>query len=266
MTDAIRIKSQLAAARAILAATGMSPRQLGVESKLKVIAWTYRWGYTSATIVQLLLKRTSAGYAQRLARQGWLISTKTVSGIPASFFTLSEQGLQEAERHSTSLYRYPEINPYKVNQQQIRHYLLAQTATINALMMSLIVSYETERMFAKDGDRLGEKRPDVVWQNQKAQRIAVEIELSAKWGRDLDEFVLGIVRALQSSNDKPAKFSRFAIVTDSPAIQKRYSNAMQPGTDLSLWKKDNRQHWAIEKTVKVPDWLINKVDFHLLGH
>src|SRR5450759_4899907 len=62
-----KIEAQLAAARAALAASGKSPRRLGEESRLKVIEWIYRWGYTSATIVQLLIGRTSAGYAQKLA-------------------------------------------------------------------------------------------------------------------------------------------------------------------------------------------------------
>jgi hypothetical protein len=269
MNDQVRemtkIKSQLAAARAVLAATGKNPHQLGVESRLKVIEWIYRWGYTSATIVQLLLGRTSAGYAQKLARQCWLVATKTKTGIPNLFFTLSEQGRQEAERHSITLYRYSEIDPYKVNQQQIRHYLIAQSSTINALNAGVITGYETERMFSGEGDKSGVKRPDIVWVTKAGLRIGGEIELSAKWARDLDDFVLGIARALQSGGDKPAQYNRFVIVSDSPAIINRYRAAMQPGATLSMWKKDQRGHWVIDKTTKVPDWLFGKIDFHLIG-
>lgn len=263
--DITKIEAQLAAARAVLAASGKSPRQIGEESKLKVIEWLYRWGYTSSTIIQLLLGRTSAGYAQKLERQGWLVATKTASGIPATFFTLTEQGLQEAERHAEALYRYPEIDPYKINQQLIRHDLLAQSSTVNALNAGAISSYETERMFAQEGDKSGVKRPDVVWLTKSGHRVAVEIELSAKWTRDLDEFVLGIARALQSASDKPSKYSRFAIISDSKAIVDRYRKAMQPGTPLSLWQKNQRNHWVIDKAIKVPDWLIGKVDFQLIG-
>jgi hypothetical protein len=95
--------------------------------------------------------------------------------------------------------------------------------------------------------------------------IGAEVELSAKWARDLDMFTLGIVRALQPSGDKPARYNRFAIISDSPAIINRYRAAMQPGAALYLWKKDQRGHWVIDKTIKVPDWLISKIDFHLIG-
>jgi len=265
MKEMTRIEARLAAARAALAATGKSPHRLGEESRLKVIEWIYHWGYTSATIVQLLLGRTSAGYAQKLARQGWLVATKTKSGIPNLFFTLSEQGRQEAERHAAALYRYPEIDPFRVNQQQIRHYLIAQSSTVNALNADAITDYETERMFSEEGDKSGVKRPDVAWMTKAGLTIGAEVELSAKWARDLDMFTLGIARALQSGGGKPAQYNRFAIISDSPAIIKRYRAAMQLGAALYLWKKDQRGHWVIDKAIKVPEWLIGKIDFHLIG-
>lgn len=74
---------------------------------------------------QFLLGRMSGGYLLKLAKQNWLVSTKTKSGIPSAYFTLSEIGLQEAERHSDKLFRYVEIDQLKVDQSKIRHYLIA---------------------------------------------------------------------------------------------------------------------------------------------
>lgn len=262
--QAEKIGMQLAAARAVLAATGKSPRQIGVESRLAVIQWIYHWGNSSATSIQELLNRTAAGYAQKLARQGWLQAVNTESGTPKCYFTLSEPGLQEAERHAVVLLRYPEIDPYRVNQKLIRHNLIAQHATINALNAGLAVDYLTERMLSQTVNKVGEKIPDVVWITVSGLHIGVEVELSAKWERDLDQFVMGVIRALMAQNDKPAKYDRFVIITDSPAIKKRYSDAFQPNANLSVWKKDDRQHWVIDKTAKVPDWVIGKIDFHLM--
>lgn len=257
-------KMQLAAARAVLAATGKSPRQLGEEARLDVIRWIYRWGYSSATLIQQLLGRTASGYAQKLARQGWLQAVNTESGTPKRYFTLSEMGLQEAERHSDVLLRYLEIDPYRVNQKLVRHNLIAQHATINALHSRLAVDYVTERMITQAGNKAGEKIPDVVWITTSGLRIGVEVELTAKWDRDLHQFVLGVTQALSPRNDKPAQYDRFAVITDSPAFKKRYSEAFQPAAALPIWQKDSRQHWAIEETVKVSDWVISKIDFHLL--
>lgn len=256
---------QLTAARKTLAETGKSPRAIGLESRIKVLIWLYYWGYASATTIQLLLNRTSGGYARKLARQGWLIATKTESGAPAAYYTLTEQSLQVVERHTTMLYRYLEIDQYRVNQQQIRHYLIAQHATINGLKAGRISNYETERMFSQQGDQSGIKRPDILWHTPAGLKIGVEIELSAKWSRNLDEFVLGIARALHATEAQNSRYDRFAIISDSPAILKRYRAAMQPGVDLTIWEKNSRRHWVIDKTIKIPDWLINQVDFQLIG-
>ncbi len=259
-----KLKNQLAAARSIIAATGKSPRQIGEESLRKILEWEYKWGYSSSALGQLLLDRTSGGYMQKLTKKNWLTSTRTKSGAPAAYYTLSELGLQEAERHSDTLFKYIEIDQYKVDQSKIRHYLIAQQATIQALKSGLIVDYETERMFQKDGDKLGIKRPDIVWITPGGLRYGVEVELSAKWEKDLDMFIIGILRALQSGGNDKLGYSRFIIFSDSGAIIRRYTAAMQPSAPLSLWKKNERGHWAIERTVKVPDWLINKVDFKLI--
>lgn len=256
--------AQLALARAAITATGKSPRQLGRESRLKILKWIYSWGYTSSSIGQLLLHRTSGGYLQKLAKQNWLVSTKTKSGLPASYFTLSQIGLEDAERHSLTLSKYSEIDQFKVEQSKIRHYLIAQESTIRALESGVIVGYETERMFLSQGDMLGLKRPDIIWVTNLGSRLGVEVELSAKWERQLDDFVLKIIRALKSNDDSKPEFNRFIIISDSPAIIKRYQEAMQPGAEGSSWMKNSRGHWVVDKIYKIPAWLITQVDFQLI--
>jgi len=259
-----KLNNQLAAARSMIAKTGKSPRQLGKESRQKVINWIYQWGYTTTNICKLLLNRTSGGYMGKLTYQKWLCETNTKSGFPSSYFTLAPLGLEEAERHANSLLKYLEIDQYKVNQQKIRHDLIAQKSTLQALNSNVIVGYETEKMNFKDGDKSGKKRPDVTWITNSGLRLGIEIELSAKWDRDLDQFVLAIARALKSDgNDKPS-YNRFVIISDSPAIIKRYRAAIQPDAPLSIWTKSSRGHWEIINSIKVPTWLIHKVDFQLL--
>jgi hypothetical protein len=257
-------RDQLAAARASLAEKGKSPREIGHESLLKVIQWIYRWGYTTTSIIQVIVNRTSGGYANKLTNQGWLVYTKTSSGTPAGFYTLSEKGLAEAERHTQLLYNYQEINPYRVDQLQIRHNILAQSASLNGLKAGTIISYESERMLFVEGDKFGQKRPDVVWIAKSGLRIGVEIELSAKWGQKLDEFILRIAAGLTSVEGKSATYDRLMIASDSPAIISRYQDAVKPGALVSSWKKSPRNHWIQDKTEPVADWLISKVDFYLI--
>ncbi len=240
---------------------GQSPHSRGKEKLKNVLEWVFKWGYSSAEIIREVARQKGKGYAIGLVKKGLLVRTKTESGVPRYFYTLSEMGLYEAERLADGLHRYPEENPYKVNQQQIRHNLLAQEATNNALKKGSIANYKTERMFDQLGDKAGEKRPDVVWIMASGKHVGVEIELTGKWDRRIDEFILGVFLALRGN---PAKYARFVIVSDSPAIIRRYEEAMQPNAELKIWKKNNRQHFEVDKVLKVPDWLIEQVDFCLL--
>jgi hypothetical protein len=255
---------RLAAARAVLLQTGKSPRELGRDSLLKVIEFVYRFGYTSSDNINQLLERTKGGYALRLVKQGYFVATRTLSGRPEFIYTLSEMGIQEAVRHSSTLYRYSEKDPYKINQQFIRHNLLVQKLTVNAINARVIDDYQTERMFDEAGDKLGIKRPDSVWITNNNIQIAVEVELTPKWARDLDGFILAIITSLESTQKRAARFNRFILCSDSRAIIDNYSIAMQPNVPLKLWEKNQRGHWVVVSTISIPSWLIEKIDFKLL--
>ncbi|SDH70937.1 hypothetical protein [Propionivibrio dicarboxylicus] len=246
---------------------GESPRARGEKKRRKVLEWVYRWGYSSAEILREVAGQQAKGYAKGLSEKGWLVEKKTESRLPRCIYTLSQIGQQDAERRAEKLLRYPEADSSKVKQQQIHHYLLAQRATINALVADTIIGYETERMIDEEGDKAGEKRPDVIWLLPDGKKMGVEIELSPKWDHNFYLFVLGIVRALSpTSTGQPAKYQSFAIVTESSAIYSRYKRDMQPGADLQIFKKNDRQHWEKAGCDKVPNWLDDKVTFVLLDH
>ena len=135
------MESRLSAARSALANTGKTPQQLAEANRLAVITWIYLWGYTTPGIIQSLLNRTAAGYGKRLAETGWLTATKSVSGTPAKFFTLAKQGLELAEHYAIKQFRYPEVDPQKVDQRLIRHNLISQVATVNLLNAEAIQGY-----------------------------------------------------------------------------------------------------------------------------
>lgn len=255
--------AQLAAARAALAASGKSPRELALEARQNVLQWIYRWGFTSTAILSDLLDKSAGVTVKRLVDQGWLRSTKTRSGTPTAFITLSEQGHEEAIRHADTLLPYPELDPYRVNQQLLRHNLMAQKMTCNALNNGDISWFKTEKELSCDGDQPNIKRPDIVW-HYGDQKTAVEIELSPKWQRDLDQFILGIILALQDSESQPSRFDYFVIFSDSPAILSRYQAAMTAGSPLNIWKKDTRGHWSVDKTGTVPKWLVQLTEFRMI--
>lgn len=237
-----QINNQWAGARAALERSGISTRQLGEESRRKALEWIYRWGFSSSAVVQDLLNRKSGGYAQQLTKQGWLKATKTGSGTPATTFTLTKMGLQEAERHATEFLPYIERKPYKVRQPQIRHYLLAQMATIYMRNAEVLIEYSTERMFAQCKNKPGIKRPDIIWEISwdlgGSKTIGVEIELTQKYGKTLDKFIIDIIQALTQVDDIPAKYDFFIIISDSIEILNNYRAAMSPKRKISVKGKN----------------------------
>lgn len=243
---------------------GESPLERGESKVERVLAWLFKWGYASPKIIKQLSSAKANGYGKKLERKSYLVATPTATGNPPHIFTLSSSGLQEITRKSEDLFRYPEIDPCRVKQCQIRHDLLAQEATLNALSAGTIVGFETERMSGK-ADQAGYKRPDVTWVLPSGDKIAIEVELTQKWERDLDMFVLAIIQALmKGENGTKPRFMRFGIISDSPAIIKNYKKAMQKGEKFKEWMKNENGKWVVKKEWSIPEWLLAKCDFHLI--
>lgn len=236
---------------------GVSPRERGRQKQAAVLDWVYRWGHSTADIIRQVSGQQANGYAKRLTEKGLLRATKTESGSPKQYFTLTQSGLEDVERRAYDLHNYVEIDPYRVNQQQLRHYMLAQRATINAIDEDEIDDFLTERM-THAADTTGKKRPDVTWIMPNESRWGIEIELSAKWDRRLDQFVFDICNALANK-----EYARFCVVTDSHAIESRYRQAFAQ-SQIPTWTKNGRGHWEKTGAVNLPSELLDQVTFLFL--
>ncbi len=236
---------------------GQSPRSRGREKQATVLEWTYHWGFSTAEIIRMVSGQKANGYAKFLCEKGLLRATRTASGVPKVYYTLTETGLQEVERQTSQDHPYLEIDAYRVKQAEIRHYQLAQISTIRALQTGLIHDFQTERM-NRQPDAPGVKRPDVIWDMDDGRRWAVEIELSGKWGQKIDEFVINIYSALSRG-----EYERFCIVTDSPALERRYQQAIQ-APSVPVWRKSGKGLWERGDEITLPAWLPKKVNFQLI--
>ena len=249
---------------------GQSPNARAAEKRRKCVSWLYRWGYSTSSILARVVG-TQGSVTKQLLKAGLVVATRTeaggiIKGTPVFYYTLSDLGVQEAEYLAERLLRYPELERYRVNQRQMRHDLIAQTATIDALSLGTICDYRTDRQLDDNGGRAGFKRPDVVWFLPSGAQIAIEVELSAKWDRQLDEFLGRTISSMTPAGDQPARFERVAIVTDSPAIGRRYQLAMKPSAPYGVWTRDQHSRWHVSETRRVPDWLRERVDFRLMDN
>lgn len=255
---------RLAEARQVLASDGKTTRQVGRERITKALDWVYRWGWSSPGVLDLLSGAQRRGLSAKLVGADLLVETKTSAGsiiadIPAKIITLSEAGIAETERFRENLLDY-NTNPYKVNQALLRHDLLAQKATVKNLNSGGIKDFKTPRELAARSVRQL-KQPDVLWIMRDNRTMAVEIELTAKFERKLDDFVMGIIMSLKSTPDKTARFNSCAIISDSDAIIRRYKAAFESGKSVNTWKKDQQSKWHIDQQYEVPDWVRGKIQW-----
>jgi hypothetical protein len=238
---------------------GQSPTARGLEKKRRVLLWVLRWGYSSADIIRQVSGRDRSGYARKLAKEGLLREVKTDRN-PGAFYVLTRDGLANAVQNSEDDLYYPEIDPSKVHLGQMEHYLVAQKVTINALSNEKISDYKTERMFS-EGIK-GEKRSDVIWVTRDGRSVGLEIELHGKWHRELDQFVFRVIASMQHQAGRAVQLDHTAIVSKSQSILARYKKAMAPGTKLKIWEKNaSRNVWESNKTIDVPEWLIERIVF-----
>lgn len=243
----------------------MSPNQRAHEKAEMAVQWVYEWGVTTDALLCQVVGQERRGYASFLTTKGLLVRTPTESGgfqrgVPKYFYTLSEAGVAAAERHALPL-RYPELNTGKVVQRLLRHNLVAQQITCDLMPRLVGQKYFSERRLAtRMAGKL--KRPDavVVMHDHK---IAVEIELSAKWDRDLDQFISGMI-ALLAEEDESSRVDGFIILSDSKAIIERYKQAIQPGTQLRLWEKDQMGKWVNRRFFEIEPDFCKKVGFYYL--
>lgn len=260
-----RLANMNAARAARLA--GKSPRQVGRERALAALTWIYRWGWSTPTAISVLVNDNQTGLSTRLVKTGLVSRTRTESGgghkdVPSYILTLSKLGIEEVERHlETEDDLLPtSCDPYKVNQALLRHDHIAQLSTARALLSKTIAGYLTPHQIAQKSES-GIKQPDATWLLGNGSKIGLEVELSAKWERDLDVFVRSCILAMRTTDTQPAALQAIAVVTDSQAIKKRYRAAFAKGATYGIWERDQNRHWKQVRTANVPEWVSQKVFF-----
>lgn len=247
---------------------GRSPTQVGREKTHQALDWVYRWGWSSAAVLDGLSGAKRRGLAARLVKRGLLRATRTRSGgalqgVPIFILTLTPLGLIEVEHLRDSTLDY-KLDPYRYNQSLLRHDLLAQEKTLAALRQGKISDFLTEAEFAKRS-MPGHKQPDVIWLFHDNKRSGIEIELSAKWGRGLDQFVSACVRALLPGPDSHCPLEHIGIFTDSEAIKRRYQAALRVGACYTEWQKDAQGKWVKAGNHEVPPELAGRVICRLVA-
>ncbi|RQY17967.1 hypothetical protein DF105_29160 [Burkholderia stagnalis] len=265
MTAQNPIERAQAAARERLGS--MSPRERGVEKTKAALTWLYRWGWSSPTLIDRIGGNKSGGLCARLLKAGLVQRERTAAGgvaldVPVWIITLTPLGLQEIERFERQLVMYePEI--VRVRQEQIRHDYLVQLETIKRLDRGEIHGFNTPlQLRARSED--GVKQPDAIWLTPENCRVAVEMELTAKWGRHFDQFIVRLLRGVRLNQEANNLFDSVLILSDSPALLERYEAALQPGNTVQIWTQTKDRKWVEQRMSKVPIYNTDLIEFELL--
>ena len=230
-----RNMSDLNRARAA-ALRGQTPRARG-EMKVKIaLDWIYNWGWSSPSIIDAISGNKGRGLSSRMVKSGLLHRVRIcpdgfLIGVPTFALLLTKAGLDEAIRLSPneSLLNY-DLEPRDLA-RLAKHSYTAQKLTLSRLLSDEMFDFETELDMAAKSTS-GVKQPDVVWHLRgegHERSVAVEVELSPKWERDLDDFVSKCLKSIVPIGGNAARFDRLLIVTDSPALKNRYERAFAAG-------------------------------------
>lgn len=240
------------------------PTKQGDKNKSFALAWIYKWGYSTAPIIQVLLGHSGMSWTTGAVTGGWLRRTSVTARERVKLVTLTTRGVAWVEERRTEIYRYPELEPHRISPSTVWHSLLAQRVTIHCVRSGEAEGFRTERQEASKSRR-GEKKPDVVLITKARERIGVEIELNNKWDQRFDEFVSSTIAALSPSPDGgAARFQKFIVFTTSPALASRYAAAFQPDAPLRIWRNVSKSDYVLDRTVKVPEWVQDRVEFRVI--
>lgn len=243
-------------------AKGTDCRAKGRQNEQLLVDWIYRWGFTSSMTIQRLLSRSAGGAAAHYCRKGLIKETRTASGTPAKFYTLTRAGLELAEYHAAARLPYRELEPYRVNQNQLRHDLLAQSLTLEQLQSGAAVDYLAPRQYSDAMRAPRHRRPDALWIGPDCQRTALEVELSGKWERALDQFFTDAWQSIHAG-----LFDRVRVVSDSPGLLARYQKHAQAGAVVALWRQNQANlSWHPVDEVRVSERRAARFSYrHLAG-
>ena len=260
---AAALKAGLEAAKA----NGKTPQQIGHERALQALRWVHLFGWSTASLLEQLVSTNRGGLAAKLVKQGLLKKHLSpggggIKGAPLAVLTLTAAGEAYVTRYADSI---DELNTYSpsIGWAQLRHDCLVQQLAIQALAAAngpmRIISDREARSRGIAG-----KIHDLVLIEDAGDiriRTLIEVELTAKRGRELDTFVLGCCQSMLNAEEAGDE-AVLHLYSDSPALLRHYKQRLKPGAEFHTWKRDNSGHWQPHERWQVPERFTENMYFH----
>ncbi len=231
---------------------GVSPAARGFEKRQQALSWLRQWHYSTNDMVCKLIGISDSGYLAKLQHRG-LVERVSAPTLPARcVYVLTAAGLMETLAESDDLSPYPR-EPSRLNHSLLRHQLAVQRTILNLDGLRQSVP---ERLLAASG-KAGDKYPDALVKTDKTapHHAAVEVELTPKYGRELDQAMLAHLAALRRGD------YGFVIYTSpSQALLERYR--LHLDKPVQQWERDpSARKWKPTKRVAAPPELVSRFVF-----
>lgn len=239
---------------------GMTPREKGAMKAAEALDWIYRWGWSTSSVVDSLAGTgRNSGLGARLVKNGWarkapirIVSSFRIT--PRDILTITPEGVAELTALRGELPRSLQsaIGKRAVKKDVI-HDLMVQTLTLRFMNrwpggvpedlynhFGLVTDFLSAHQLGDVPN--GGKIPDAIWVMQNGDKLAIELELTPKFGRHLDEFIR---RHVKLQCQEPKQVDGLITFFTSMATSERYSESMQAGAEIKEWGYDKvRREWS----------------------
>ena len=237
-------------------------RELGRIRLYSALDWTFRWQLTTAALIADLLGSTDRRHYRWLTsweRQGLIRRTPTLSPIAREIVTLTPLGVSTLQAALASvepdelLPRY-QHDVSRLNLTHLTHSLATQIAVLLLVTAGKVDRYATEQELAKASKR-GVKQPDALLGNGQGVRVALEVELSPKSPRLLDQAIAANLRLIDRK-----QVSGIWYVSHVPAILTAVQRVLDAGR-VRRWERDNQYKWSRRGYIEIPPHTHRRFNF-----
>lgn len=252
-------KEIAANARAAFAKMGMSPQARAREKIAESCLWIYRNGFTSPQVLQSLMGVQTRGSVARnlvnrgLAKSKYIEGGGLLRGVPRYGITLTELGEEVALSRAEMQLPY-HFEPYRmIPASLVRHNILLQFLTLDAVQSGRATGYYTERELVQMNadattrrkSNLGKKIPDALWFIGN-DRAAIELELSPKWGNRFENFALDLLDGIRDG-----RWESVIIYMTSTQSHVRYTESLAAGASLHRWVLSPSRHLVTQGNPRI---------------
>jgi len=220
-------------------------RRLGQLRLYSALDWCFRWQFTTAEQIAALLTSRDRRHYRWLAsweRHGLIRRTPTLSPIAREIITLTPFGvttLQSALGNigdDELLLRY-QHDVSRINLNNLTHSIAVQMAVLLLVGANKIDRYATEHELSQIS-RKGVKQPDAILGNSENVHIALEVELTPKNRRLLDQAIAANLNLIRNKEATGVWY-----VSHLRSILDRIQNLLDSG-EISVWERDNQYKWS----------------------